>query len=190
MTSLLVSLAAPSLFGSTNTPVDRYQREFSLLNRFGLQANVIIAASYANSESQDLVLSKALIYPALRQVVRQYPELGLINYCRSSERKRSQHRLYSAVLQNINLDAHVQFINIPREEEDAGLGTTIERYHGLWFDPSKTPPWRLVVVNGRHALLVFDHFITDARGGSTSWRAYWRHSTPQKKTKAVPQLWT
>ena len=66
----------------------------------------------------------------------------------------------------IDLDRHVEFIEIPTEEENKGLTATIERYHSLWFDQFAQPPWKVVIVNGRHALLVFDHFITDGKGST------------------------
>ncbi|CAI7619708.1 unnamed protein product [Penicillium palitans] len=144
---------------------DRYQREFNLLTRFGLQSNVIRVASYANLNEKE-VLSKALLYPALRKVVQKYPELGMTYFSGPSEKKKSQQRCFLGVLPRINLDDHVEFLEIPPEEEKAGLTATIERYHGFWFDPSTKPLWRLVIVNGRHAMLVFDHFITDGRGST------------------------
>jgi hypothetical protein len=135
------------------------------LTRFGLQSNVIRVASYNNLE-EGATLSKAVLYPALRKVVGQYPELGMIYFYRDSEKKKSQHRSFSGVLGQINLDDHVEFLEIPTEEEKAGLTATIERYHSVCFDPSARPLWRLVIVNGRHALLVFDHFVTDGRGST------------------------
>lgn len=123
-------------------------------------------ASYANLEAEGAMLSKEVIYPALRKVVQQYPELGMIYFCGHSEKNKSQHRCLLGVLPHINLDDHVEFLEIPTEEEKAGLTAIIEQYHGVWFDPSAKPLWRLVVINGRHALLVFDHFITDGRGST------------------------
>ncbi|KAJ5357008.1 Alcohol acetyltransferase [Penicillium concentricum] len=147
-------------------PADRYQRQFGLLTRFGLQSNVIRVASYTNVEAEGAVLSKAVVYPALRKVVQEYPELGMISFYGQSKKKKAQHRSFSGILSHINLDDHVEFLEIPTEEGKAGLTTTIERYHGVWFDSSKKPPWRLVVVNGKHAIFVFDHFITDGRGST------------------------
>ncbi|KAJ5266560.1 Alcohol acetyltransferase [Penicillium angulare] len=90
----------------------------------------------------------------------------MIYFYRQSEKKKSQHRSFSGVLPQINLDKHVEFIEIPAEDERAGLTATIQRYHSLWFDPSEKPLWKLVIVNGRHALFVFDHFVTDGRGST------------------------
>ncbi|GFF73116.1 hypothetical protein IFM61392_04672 [Aspergillus lentulus] len=147
-------------------PACRYQRQFALLNHFGMQANVIIVATFTNTKAGSIVLSKELIYAALQHVVRKYPELGITTFCRPSETKSGQHRRWSAFLRQINLDAHVKFINIPAEEEGKGLTATIENYHGLWFEPSIRPAWQLVIVNGRHILFVYDHYITDGRGGT------------------------
>ncbi|KAJ5719807.1 Alcohol acetyltransferase [Penicillium malachiteum] len=144
---------------------DRYQREFGLLHRFGLQSNVICVASFSNVEEKT-TLSRAVLYPALRKVIRKYPELGMVYFLRESTQKSSQHRSFLGVLPQINLDRHVEFIEIPTEEEQDGLTATIERYHGLWFDKSAEPPWKLVIVNNKHALLVFDHFITDGKGST------------------------
>jgi hypothetical protein len=131
-----------------------------------MQANVIIAATYANTKAESIILSKELIYAALQRIGPQYPELGTTTFCRPSEKKAGQHRRWSAYLQQINLDDHVKFINISAEEEARGLTATIEKYHNLWFEPSVRPAWQLVVVNGRHVLLVYDHYITDGRGGT------------------------
>lgn len=162
----LTTNLCPVLPGSTDAAIGRYQREYSLLNHFGMQANVIIAATYTNTKAESIVLSKELVYAALQQIGPQYPELGTTTFCRPSKTKTGQHRRWSAFLRQINLDDHVKFINIPAEEEAKGLTTTIERYHNLWFEPSKKPAWQLVVVNGRHMLFVYDHYITDGRGGT------------------------
>lgn len=113
---------------SADVAVERYQRQYSLMSRFGLQSNVIIAASYTNRDANGAALSKALVYPALRQVVQQYPELGMIYFWRLSEKKTSQHRCWSGFLRQINLDDHVKFMEIPEDEErQVGLATIIER---------------------------------------------------------------
>ncbi|KAJ5543637.1 Alcohol acetyltransferase [Penicillium frequentans] len=147
-------------------PADRYQRQFSLLNRFGLQSNIILAASYTNVEAKGTVLSRAVVYPAFRRVIQQYPELAMIYFHGQSEKKIHNHRCLSGFLRSINLDDHVKFLDIPEEEEKVGLTALIERYHRIWFDQSKRPPWQFIVVNGRQTLLVFDHYITDGRGAT------------------------
>jgi hypothetical protein len=126
---------------------------------------VIRVASYTNCD-EEATLSKAVIYPALRKVVQQYSELGMVYFYGASKKKKSQHRSFSGVLPRIDLDDHVEFLEIPMKEEKAGLTATIERYHSVCFDPLAKPLWRLVIVNGRHALLVFDHFVTDGRGST------------------------
>lgn len=66
----------------------------------------------------------------------------------------------------MNLDNHVRFLNdhVPAAEgvDDA----LIEQYHNVWFDDPEKPPWLLVVVNGKHAVFVFDHIVTDGRGAT------------------------
>jgi hypothetical protein len=84
-----------------------------------------------------------------------------------SEKKQSNHRCFSGFLRCINLDDHVKFLEISAEEEKSGLTPTIEKFHGVWFDRSERPPWQLIVINGRHVLLVFDHYITDGRGATS-----------------------
>lgn len=126
---------------------------------------MIRVASYKNAENASS-LTKDVLYPALRRVVTKYPELGMVYFLRESTKKSSQHRLFSGLLPQIDLDKHVEFIEIPVEEETCGLTATIERYHGHWFDRSAQPPWKLVIVNDRHALLVFDHLITDGKGST------------------------
>ncbi|KAJ5390196.1 uncharacterized protein N7496_001264 [Penicillium cataractarum] len=145
---------------------DRYQGEYSLFNHFGIQANIIIAATYTNTKDGNIVLSKDLLYAALKQTAVKYPELGITYYYRDSKKKSGQHRCWSAFRQLINLDEHVKFIDIPAEEEATGLTATLERYHDLYFDPAERPPWQLVVVNGKHMLFVYDHYLTDGRGGT------------------------
>lgn len=111
------------------------------------------------------MLSKAVVYPALRKVARHYPELGMTYFHGQSEKKQTNHRCFSGFLRYINLDDHVKFLEIPAEEE-SDLTATIEQYHDVWFDQSERPPWQLIVVNGVHVLLVFDHYITDGRGAT------------------------
>ncbi|CAG8925771.1 unnamed protein product [Penicillium salamii] len=147
-------------------PAERYQRQFSLLNRFGLQSNVILAASFTNSEGRATVLSKAVVYPAFRRIIQQYPELAMVYFDGPSKKKKSNHRCMSGFLRSVNLDDHVEFLDIPEIEEELSLTGLIERYHRTWFDHSKRPPWQFIVVNGRQTLLVFDHYITDGRGAT------------------------
>jgi hypothetical protein len=136
------------------------------LNHFGIQANIIVAATYVNTKDGNIVLSKDLIYAALKQTAAKYPELGITHYCLPSKTKSGQHRHWTDFRRVINLDEHVKFIDIPAEEEATGLTATLEKYHGLWFDPVVRPPWQLVVVNGKHMLFVYDHYLTDGRGGT------------------------
>ncbi|CAG8415054.1 unnamed protein product [Penicillium salamii] len=83
-----------------------------------------------------------------------------------SEKKKSNHRCMSGFLRSVNLDDHVEFLDIPEEKEGLNLTGLIERYHRTWFDHSKRPPWQFIVVNGRQTLLVFDHYVTDGRGAT------------------------
>ncbi|KAJ5901883.1 Alcohol acetyltransferase [Penicillium taxi] len=137
-----------------------------MMTQFGIQSNVILAASFTNLETKGAVLSRAVVYPALRRVVRQYPELGVVYLRRPSEKKKNNHRGFSGFLRHINLDDHVIFRQIPVEEEKKGLTTIMEEYHNVWFDHTDRPPWQLIVVNGKHVLLVYDHYITDGRGST------------------------
>ncbi|OKL62171.1 hypothetical protein UA08_02770 [Talaromyces atroroseus] len=147
-------------------PAERYQTQFYVVSRLGIQSNVIIAATYTSTNGK-LSLDKETLYPALKQVVQKYPELGMVSFARPSERKTSQHRRWSGFLRQVNLDDHVKFVEISTEKEREGLRSTIESYHGLWFDDiSERPPWSLFVVNGRHAIFVFHHYITDGRGAT------------------------
>ncbi|PLB49875.1 hypothetical protein P170DRAFT_454599 [Aspergillus steynii IBT 23096] len=122
---------------------ERYQRMFALYRHFGLQSNIIVAASYSH---RDL---------SIGHVVRQYPQLGMIHFDRLSEEKKHQNE-------------HLEFVDLSIEDEEArGLGSVIERYRGMWFEEASTdskPPWKLIVINARHVLFVFDHYITDGRG--------------------------
>ncbi|CRG88908.1 hypothetical protein PISL3812_05943 [Talaromyces islandicus] len=154
-------------------PADRYQRSFTLLSQFGFQSNIIVAASYEslhNPSSKDGLLSKALLYPALRKVVQWYPELAMVTWCRPSETKKGQHRRWVGFLRELNLDGHVRFLNdhhhdrVPAAEGlDAAL---FEQYHDIWFDDPEKPPWQLLVVNGKHVVFVFHHLVTDGRGAT------------------------
>lgn len=112
------------------------------------------------------MLSKAVVYPAFRRVIQQYPELAMIYFDGQSEKKKNNHRCMSGFLRSINLDDHVKFLDIPEEEVKVGLTALFERYHRIWFDQSKRPPWQFIVINGRQTLLVFDHYITDGRGAT------------------------
>ncbi|KAJ5347917.1 Alcohol acetyltransferase [Penicillium brevicompactum] len=147
-------------------PADRYQRQFSLLNRFGLQSNIIIAAAYTNVEAKNTVLSKEVVYPAFRRVIRQYPELAMIYFDGPSETKKSNHRCWSGFLRSVNLEDHVKFLEISEDEKEIDMTGLIEQYHRVWFDQSARPPWQFVVINGRQTLLVFDHYLTDGRGAT------------------------
>lgn len=139
------------------------------MSHLGLQSNVILAASYTNAQTgtEETLLSREILYPAIRQVVQRYPDLSVITFARPSATKKSHHRRWTGYLREINLDNHVKFIQISAEEEKAGLRGTMQRYHGMWFENiSQKPPWQLIVVNGRHVIFVFDHYVTDGRGAT------------------------
>jgi hypothetical protein len=98
--------------------------------------------------------------------VQRYPELAMVNFCRPSETKKGQHRRWLGFLREINLDDHVRFLDVPAAAADGLEDDLIEQYHDIWFEGPEKPPWLFVVVNGKHALFVFDHIITDGRGAT------------------------
>ncbi|KAJ5622946.1 hypothetical protein N7490_011551 [Penicillium lividum] len=147
-------------------PADRFQIQTYLFSHLGLQSNVIVAASYTSAQGTG-VLSRDILYPAIPQVVQLYPELSTVTFSRPSTTKKNRNRRWSGFLRQIDLDNHVKFVHISEKEEKAGLGATIQRYHNIWFeDVSEKPPWQFIVVNGKHVLFVFDHYLTDGRGAT------------------------
>lgn len=135
-----------------------------MTTHFGLQANVIIAGSYSNINDKNALLTKELLYPAIRKVARRYPELGMVRLVKPSQDKKGQHRCWTGFLRQIDLKNHVKFVDICGQPS---MNSLLERYHGLWFTDEALPPWQLVVVNGREVLFIFDHIITDGRGATT-----------------------
>lgn len=59
-----------------------------MTTHFGLQANVIIAGSYSNINDKNALLTKELLYPAIRKVARLYPELGMVRLVKPSQDKK------------------------------------------------------------------------------------------------------
>jgi hypothetical protein len=98
--------------------------------------------------------------------VQRYPELAMVHFCRPSETKKGQHRRWLGFLREINLDDHVRFLDVPAAAADGLDDGLIEQYHDIWFEDPEKPPWLFVVVNGKHALFVFAHVITDGRGAT------------------------
>ncbi|KAJ5768948.1 hypothetical protein N7520_003507 [Penicillium odoratum] len=146
---------------SSNLPIQTY-----LFSHLGLQSNVIVAASYTSAQGTE-VLSRDILYPAIRHVVQLYPELSTVTFSRPSTTMKNRNRRWSGFLRQIDLDNHVKFVHISEKEEKTGLSATIQRYHNIWFeDVSEKPPWQLIVVNGKHVLFVFDHYFTDGRGAA------------------------
>lgn len=140
---------------------------FALFNHFKLQSNVIIAASYANT--QNTSLTKPRVYQALKKVINEHPQLALTYFRRPSEKDHGKHRCWKGYLNEINLDNCVSFVE-DTSVDDKGLGRIIEKLHELWFHEGSLPEddetlWRLVVVNGEHAIFVYEHTIGDGKSG-------------------------
>lgn len=140
---------------------------FALFNHFKLQSNVIIAASYANT--QNTPLTKPRVYQALKKVINEHPQLALTYFRRPSEKDHDKHRCWKGYLNEINLDNCVSFVE-DTSVDDKVLGRIIEKLHQLWFHQDSLPEheetlWRLMVVNGEHAIFVYEHTIGDGKLG-------------------------
>lgn len=140
---------------------------FALFNHFKLQSNVILAASYANTQNKSL--TKPRVYQALKKVINDHPQLSLTYFRRPSEKDNDKHRCWKGYLNEINLDNCVSFIE-DTLVDDKGLGQIIEKLHQLWFHQDsllqhEQTLWRLVVVNGEHAIFVYEHTIGDGKSG-------------------------
>ena len=139
---------------------------FALFNHFKLQSNVIVAASYVHT--QNTSLTKPRIYRALKEVINRHPQLALTYFRRPSERDNDKHRRWKGYLKEINLDNCVSFVG-DTFVDDKGLGPIIEKLRQLWFHQASLEHEqtlsRLVVVNGEHAIFVYEHTIGDGRLG-------------------------
>ncbi|KAK9239159.1 alcohol acetyltransferase-domain-containing protein [Lipomyces kononenkoae] len=115
-----------------------YQSMYYLFHELGIQSNIIVAAT-------------------------RHPALGIIGVAQSSQKKKSNHRLWEARLDDIKLEDVVEFVHT----ESKHLRRILESAHNEWFDTKdrSRPLWKLVVVHGTHVLFVYHHMIADGRSG-------------------------
>jgi hypothetical protein len=120
----------------------------------GIQSNIIVAASYNHG------LTKQAVYPALRTVVTTHP--GLARVAEMAPSKKGRHILQRMLLHTVNLDSCVEFIEQESLEIDAQFIENVHNKEWNWttVEPGR-PWWKLIVVNGRHAVFVFHHMICD-----------------------------
>lgn len=128
---------------------------------------MIVAASYVHT--QNTSLTKPRIYRALKEVIwNKHPQLALTYFRRPSERDNDKHRCWKGYLKEINPVNCVSFVE-GTFIDDKSLGPIVEKLHQLWFHQASLEHeqtlWRLVVVNGVHAIFVYEHTIRDGRSG-------------------------
>ncbi|UNI22189.1 hypothetical protein JDV02_008100 [Purpureocillium takamizusanense] len=147
-----------------------YDRMFYTFHRHGIQSNILVSARYVCGGRRQL--SKCIVYQALASVIKTHPVLRVIGIQRPSPRP-GKHRLFRAVLHNIDLDACVEFV-----ADDRGHGVTsatLENAHNSWDwtdDEARTPWWKLIVVGGEHVVFVYHHLVGDGISGVTFHREF------------------
>ncbi|KAF9047189.1 hypothetical protein BDZ89DRAFT_1058242 [Hymenopellis radicata] len=121
-------------------------------HNLNLDSCVICAAEYTHNGP--LVLSKQVLYPALKQVVQSHTALG-IYFIDESVSSSTFHKL-----NQINLDDVVVFI------AGRAFADVLEEQFATPVDTKATLPlWRIVVLDERTVIFAFHHGIGDGLSG-------------------------
>lgn len=145
--------------------LDYLDRMFYLHHRLGIQSNVILSARYgpALPHDQSVKLSTEAVFAAVRAVVTEYPELGIVGVVEPPDRK-GKHILSLASLHAIDLNSCIEFI------DDGPLLETcpelLEKLHNewLWSDGEikhGEPWWKVIVLGRRDVVFAFHHVVCD-----------------------------
>jgi hypothetical protein len=139
-----------------------------LFHDLGIQSNVLVCAEY-NKDSRRL--TPLSVIDALAKVINDHPALSIIGVSQPSEKKERNHRLWEARLPMLRIQDCVKFLNI---SDDVDLSQVFEQAHNHWFDTKdkSKPWWKLLVVNGRHAIFIYHHSIGDGLSGYAFHRSF------------------
>jgi hypothetical protein len=134
-----------------------------VFHNLGIQSNVVVSAKYSHKSE---VLSPAIVFRALREVLKEHPTLSIIGVAQPSEKKKGNHRLWEVRLPVINLQDCVEFVDTPNDGDD-NLARQYEAIHNQWFDTANIskPWWKLLVVKGSHVFFIYHHSIGDGLSG-------------------------
>lgn len=127
----------------------------------------MVATTYEHDGGERL--TREILFAALERVVWEHPALSIIGVERKSS-VEGKHRIWEAQVRTVNLEDHVEFVEGEEGEEggegNADLDAAVAKAHNERFPMgSGKPLWRVVVVNGRYVLFVFDHINVDGRSG-------------------------
>ncbi|KAF9043778.1 hypothetical protein BDZ89DRAFT_1128120 [Hymenopellis radicata] len=116
---------------------------------------VVSGAEYRNS-NEDVVLTRDILYPALRQVIQTHAALGV----RVVFKPQSVDDCSFVKLDKVDLDKHVQFIS------GGDLEHIMQTQLSTEFDTAaKGPLWRVLVLDAHIVLFSFHHGIGDGLSG-------------------------
>lgn len=143
-------------------PTGRLQIMFNLYNEFGAQSNLVSVATYDNADGES-VLRPAVLFPAFRRLINQHYALGIVAVDRPSDRDKKKQIVWEARLKSLDLEKLIEYRDVTEAETDDGMHRIIEELHNEHFDPlvKTLPLWRVVVINGRHLIFIYDHLIAD-----------------------------
>ncbi|KAF8916217.1 alcohol acetyltransferase-domain-containing protein [Mucidula mucida] len=134
-------------------------RKAGLLEQFhatrhnlNLDSCVVCAAEYVHKGP--LLLSKQVLYPALKQVVQSHAALG-VYFVDESINSSTFHKL-----DQINLDDVVEFVAA------RDIADVLKEQFATPFDTqAKLPLWRIIVLDERMVVFAFHHGIGDGLSG-------------------------
>ena len=142
-----------------------------LFHDLGIQSNILVSARYSHAGSE--ILTPTKVSAALESVVHEHPALSTIGITRPSEKKKGHHRLWEARLPSIAFQDCVEFID-DKPDGDEALANLFENAHNEWIDAHDTskPWWKLIIVNGTHAVFVYHHSVGDGLSGYAFHRTF------------------
>lgn len=149
---------------------------YSIYNDFGAQSSINSAATYESANGS--LLTRETVYSALKRMIAEHYALRVIAVNRFDEKKREI--LWEAQLRELNLDRIVEFITA----DESQLQSILEATHNEWLDweDHSLPLWRLKIVNGRHIIWSYNHFVADGLSGYAFQRGFLRYlNSPDDK---------
>ena len=152
---------------------------YKIYHELHVQSCLVCAATYSSASTEPV--RRDVLYRALQQLIAEQYGLRVIAVARPSEKKPKEHIVWEAQLRKIDLDRIVEFVDA---DDTDNLHSVIEGAHNEWLDSEdhEVPLWRLKVVNGRHLVWVYSHFVGDGMSGYAFHRGLLRLLNEQPQT--------
>lgn len=147
-----------------------------IYHKLGLHSNIIVSASYRQMAEKPEKLSKSVLYPALKEVIKKHAALAVIGISETNpSRKGGKTKVWEAMVDRIDFFDCVEFIESTKGTGEESMLKFFERKHNDWLWASDcqdqddrrggAPWWRVYVIDGQRVVFLYHHFIADGISG-------------------------